>query len=130
VVDDFEPFRRFVVSTLRQRPEFQIVGEVSDGVGAVQKAFELQPDVLVLDIGLPKLNGIEAARQISERAPNAKIVFLSENRSMEVVQEALRVGGGYVLKSSARGDLLPALDCVLAGQRFVSSSLNGRKLSH
>jgi CheY-like chemotaxis protein len=72
VVEDYEPFRRFVCSTLGTRPELQIVGEASDGLQAVQKAEELQPDLILLDIGLPTLNGIEAAHRISRLVPAPK----------------------------------------------------------
>ncbi len=125
-VDDFEPFRRFVCSTLAKRPELQVVGEASDGLEAVQKAEELQPDLIVLDIGLPKLSGIEAARQIRERAPRSKIIFLSQESSTEVVQEALALGAqGYVVKTQAGGALLKAIDVVLQGGQFVSKGLSG-----
>ena len=126
VVDDFEPWRRFVRLTLQIRPEYQIIGEVSDGLEAVQKAQELQPDLIVLDIGLPILNGIEAARRIRTHAPESKILFLSENRSLDIAEEALRSGGsGYVLKSDAAGELALAVKAVLQGKRFISASLAG-----
>jgi DNA-binding NarL/FixJ family response regulator len=129
VVDDFEPFRRFVRSTLEQSPNLQIVGEVTDGLEAVQKAEELRPDLVLMDIGLPTLNGIEVARRIRELSPKCKILFVSENRSRDVAEEALRTGGGgYVVKSDAAADLLPAAKAVLAGKRFVSASLAGHFL--
>ena len=94
VVDDYQPWRRFVCLTLQIRPELQVIGEVSDGLEAVKKAQELQPDLIVLDIGLPTLNGIEAARRIREVSPEAKILFVSENRSWDITEEALpRVRG-------------------------------------
>ena len=77
VVEDFEPIRRFVCSTLKKNPELQVIGEVSDGLEAVQKAEELQPDLVVLDIGLPSLHGIEAARRILKLSPQSKILFVS-----------------------------------------------------
>ena len=121
VVDDFEPWRRQICSTLQERPEFQVIAEVSDGQDAVRKAQELQPDLILLDIGLPKLNGIEAARQIRKCAPNSKILFVSENRSREIAEEALRTGAiGYVVKSDAAGELMPAVTAVLQGQQFIS----------
>lgn len=124
-VDDYEPWRRFVRSQLEKRHDWLVVGEVSDGWGAVQKAQELQPDLILLDIGLPELNGIEAARQIRRCSPRTNILFLSENRCTEVVQEALDTGaGGYVLKSDAAGELLPAVETVLRGKKFVSNSLS------
>jgi CheY-like chemotaxis protein len=72
VVDDFEPFRRFVASVLQELPAAQVICEVPDGLEAVQKAEELQPDLIVLDIGLPKLDGLEAARKIRKLSPNSK----------------------------------------------------------
>jgi DNA-binding NarL/FixJ family response regulator len=129
VVDDFEPFRRFVCATLEQSPNLQIVGEVTDGLEAVHRAEELQPDLILMDIGLPSLNGIEAARRIRELSPESKILFVSENRSGEVAEEALRTGaGGYVVKSDASAELLPATKAVLAGKRFISASLAGHFL--
>ena len=126
VVEDFEPFRRFICSTLRKRPEFQIVEEVTDGLEAVQKAEELQPDLIMLDIGLPSLNGIDAARRIRKLSPKSKILFMSQESSADVVQEALALGAlGYVVKAYAGSELLPAVEAVLQGRQFVSSGLSG-----
>ena len=123
VVEDYEPYRQFIRSTLRKRPELQIIGEVTDGLEAVQKAQQLKPDLILLDIGLPTLNGIEAARRIRDLSPKSKILFVSANRSWDIVEEALRAGaGGYVVKSDAAGELLPAVNAVLGGKRFVSAS--------
>jgi DNA-binding NarL/FixJ family response regulator len=130
VVEDFEPFRRFVVSILQKQPELQIVCEVSDGLESVQKAEELQPDLVLLDIGLPHLNGIDAARRIGAVSPKSKILFLSENRSWEIAEEALRTGaGGYVVKSNAAGELLPAVESVLKGKQFIGASLADKGVS-
>jgi len=123
LVDDFQPWRSFVASLLQKNPEWQIVGEVSDGLEAVQKAEELQPDLIVLDVGLPKLNGIEAAQSIRKVAPKSKILFLSENRSSDIAAAALSAGGhGYVVKSDGGSELLVAVEAVLQGKRFVSST--------
>ena len=131
VVDDHDAWRRFVSATLQEQQGFLVIGEVRDGLEAVRKAQELQPDLIVLDIGLPALNGIQAARRIRQHAPKAKILFVSENRSYDVVEEALRTGaGGYVVKSDAGNELLPAVEAVLQGKRFVSSSLWGRDDEH
>ena len=125
VVDDFEPFRRFVCSTLAQSPGLQVVGEGSDGLEAVQKTEELKPDLVILDIGLPRLNGIEAARQIHRLTPESRIIFLSQESSPDVVQVALNLGAwGYVMKTRAGSDLLAAVDTILGGKRFVSDGLS------
>jgi CheY-like chemotaxis protein len=129
VVDDYAPFRDFVRSSLRNLPGAQIVSEARDGLEAVHQAQELQPDLILLDIGLPTLNGIEAARRIRELSPESKILFVSENRSWEIAEVALRTGGsGYVVKSDALRDLLPAVESVLQGKPFISASLAGRDL--
>ena len=130
VVDDYEPWRRFVSTRLHKQPELQVMGEALDGLEAVRKAQQLHPDLILLDIGLPSLNGIEAARRIRELSPKSKILFISENRSWDIAEEALRVGaGGYVVKSDAAGELLPAVEAVLRGKRYVSASLAGHDLN-
>jgi DNA-binding NarL/FixJ family response regulator len=139
VVDDFEPWRHFVSAMLLIKPELQVVGEASDGLEAVQKSEDLKPDLILLDIGLPKLNGIEAGRQIRQRSPNSKIIFLSQNSELDVVRAALGTGAlGYVRKTDAGRELLAAMDAVLRGKQFVSRSLKdyqftdtaGEKLPH
>ena len=127
VVEDYEGFRRFIRLELQQRVEFQVIGEVCDGLEAVEKAQTLQPDLILLDIGLPKLNGLEAGRRIRELSPNSKILFVSQEPYSDVVGEALSLGAsGYVLKSRAQNDLRPAIEAVLRGEHFVSSALSFR----
>jgi CheY-like chemotaxis protein len=125
VVEDHEPFRRFIRLELQKRPELRVIGEVSDGLKAVQQAEELQPDLILLDIGLQNLNGIEAAKRIRTVAPDAKLLFVSLEFSSEVVQETFRLGAqGYVHKQRAHRDLLLAIDTVLEeGRLFVSDDL-------
>src|SRR5579864_9199378 len=97
IVDDYEPWRRFISSELQKQSNLQAVGEVSDGLEAVQLAEELQPDLILLDVGLPTLNGIEAARRIRKVSPASRILFVSENRSADIAEEALSTGAsGYV----------------------------------
>lgn len=124
VVDDFEAWRRFICSTLQRKADLQIIGEASDGLEAVQKAEELHPDLIILDLGLPKLNGIEAARRIRKVSSGSKILFVTQESSPDVAQVALSSGAlGYVLKTRVEADLLPALQAVLEGRQFVSSGL-------
>jgi CheY-like chemotaxis protein len=126
VVDDNERWRRFFSTTVQQRPELQVIGVASDGLEAVQQAQRLQPDLILLDIGLPSLNGIEAALQIRHVSPNSKILFISENRSPDIAEQALNTGaGGYVVKSDAATELLAAVEAVLQGRKFVGRSLAG-----
>ena len=126
LVDDSEPWRQQVHSILRKQPELCIVGEVGDGLIAVQKAHELQPDLILLDIGLPNLNGLEAAKAIRQVAPKARILFLTQNSDIEIMRAALNTGAqGYVLKVDAGSDLLPAVEAVLGRKEFVSSGLKG-----
>ena len=130
VVDDYAPWHGFVSTTLRKEPELEIVGNVSDGLEAVQQAQQLQPELILIDIGLPTLNGIEAARRICVVSPASKILFVSENCSVDVAEEALSNGaGGYVVKSEAASDLLPAIKAVLEGKRFVSASSSQQVLA-
>lgn len=124
VVDDYEPWHRFISTTLQTQPALQFIGYVFDGLDAVQQAQQLQPDLILLDIGLPGVNGIEAARRIRRVSPRSKILFASANRSPDIVEEALSTGaGGYVIKSDAGHELLPALKAALVGKRYVSASL-------
>jgi DNA-binding NarL/FixJ family response regulator len=128
VVEDHEMWRRFYSTALREHSELQVIGEVSDGLPAVQNAEKLQPDLILLDIGLPTLNGIDAARRIREVSPASKILFVSENRFPDIVDEALSTGAcGYILKSDA-SQLFLAVQAIIAGKRFLSTSLAGHDL--
>ena len=127
IAEDFPPFREYLVATLAKFENLQLICEVSDGLEAVQKAKELKPDLITLDVGLPSLNGIEAARQIRKLVPHAKILFITQESSADVVQDALRVGAqAYVLKTRAATDLVAAVDAVLEGGQFISDGLTDR----
>ena len=123
VVDDFEPFRRFVCSTLQRKWGLLVVGEASDGLEAVQMSEKLQPNIIVLDIGLPILDGIEAARRIRAVSPLSKILFVSQESSPEIVQEAVSLGSGYVVKTHAGTELLAAAEALRSGDRFIGAGL-------
>ena len=129
IVDDYEPIRRFVRATLGNSQDFQVIGEASDGLEAVQKAQELQPDLIVLDIGLPTLNGIEVARRIRKLCPGCRIILLSQEASADLAREAFRLGAmGYVVKAHAGSELLTAIEAVSQGGQFVSKGLSGHQL--
>ncbi|MGD0646398.1 MAG: response regulator transcription factor [Acidobacteriaceae bacterium] len=130
LVEDFPGFRNFVRSKLVQRPELLLTCVVSDGLEAVENAAKLQPDLILLDIGLPSLNGMEVARRLRELAPKSKIIFLSQETTAVLVNEAIALGAwGYVYKTHAEGDLLPAIDAVLSGRRYVSGDPKGRDVA-
>ena len=121
MVEDSEEFRKFICATLGERPELQVVGQCADGLQALQRADELQPDLILLDIGLPSLHGIEVARQSRKLSPKSKILFVSQESSADVVREALGTGAhGYVLKIDAGSELLKGVNAVLRGDQFVS----------
>jgi len=108
----------------------RVIGVASDGLEAVQKAEELQPDLILLDIGLPSLNGIEVARQIRKLSPKSKILFVSQESSVEMVQGALGTGAqGYVVKTDAESELLEGVNAVLRGEQFVSGRFAGHDLT-
>ena len=121
VVDDFAPWRDCVLEKLRENPSLHVIGVAADGIEAVLKAEELQPDLILLDISLPKLNGIVVARRIRKVAPESKILFLSQEHDPDVAQAALSAGGhGYVVKSNAHCELFAAVEAVMLGKKFVS----------
>ena len=128
VVEDFEPWRRFISAAIEQEPQLLLICEVSNGLEAVQKAKELKPDLILLDIGLPKLNGIAAARQIRTFSPKCKILFLSQESSATVVREALEIGAGFVVKTDAGTELASAVKGVMLGEQFLSSTVKGPTL--
>jgi DNA-binding NarL/FixJ family response regulator len=123
VVEDYRPYRSLVASLLSENFEANVY-EAEDGLEAVVQAQRVKPDVVLIDIGLPKLNGLEVARQIRKLVTNSKILFLSAVRDQEIAEEALRIGAsGYVLKSDAGRELVEAVKAVLQGKQFVSCAL-------
>ena len=124
IVDDHEPWRRWVCSELGSQQQLQVVGEASDGLEAVHKAHELKPDIILLDIGLPNLNGLDAAKRITQSTPDSKIILLTAQNDSDLAKQALENGAtGYVLKADAKTELLAAIAAVIQDLFFVSRRL-------
>lgn len=123
VVEDYDRFRQLVCTLLQESGSFQI-SQASDGVEALQKFRELNPDLILLDIGLPRLNGLDVARKLGSAS---KVLFLSQEYSSDIVDEALGHGAGYIYKPNVQSELLPAIEAILQGKRYVSSSLESRE---
>jgi DNA-binding NarL/FixJ family response regulator len=124
VVDDHKDWRKLIFSLLQEDPAFEIVGEALDGVRAVQMADEMQPMVILLDIGLPRLNGIQAGAWIQKLAPDAKIIFVSQEFDPEIIDAAMRINAaGFVLKSDIAGALIPAVHAAIRDEKFMSNEL-------
>jgi DNA-binding NarL/FixJ family response regulator len=124
VVEDHKPFRGVLCQLLQNRPDVLIVGEAEDGLDAVRQAEAQRPDVVMLDIGLPKLGGLDVAGRIRAAVPDAKVMFVTNEPSLEVVEFAFRRGAhGYVYKPRAERDVLPVFDAIVRGGRFVSGGL-------
>jgi DNA-binding NarL/FixJ family response regulator len=129
LVDDYEPWRRYLRTALETHPDWRVSDEAADGLDAVRKAQNLDPDLILLDVGLPGISGLEAARRIFDQHPAAHILFVSEHRSWEIAEAALATGArGYVLKSDAGRELPLAMHAVVTGERFVSPRLGGAPL--
>jgi DNA-binding NarL/FixJ family response regulator len=130
VADNFEPWRRFVSSALQRQTGLQVVGEANDGLEAIQKARELNVDLIMLDILFSDLNGLEVAKRISELLPKAKILLATQNSDPHVAKASLSNGAhGYLLKADAGSELLPAIEAVLRGEQFLSRSIKRKSLS-
>jgi DNA-binding NarL/FixJ family response regulator len=126
VVDDHEIFRKQVCALLRSQPGFEVVCEAGDGLEAVRQAEDLQPDIVILDVTMPVLGGIEAGVRIRHVAPKSQIVFLSQYNSEGIANAALATGAlAYVTKSSAATDLISAVQAVSDGKKFVSKLIRG-----
>ena len=124
LVEDFRPQRSLTASLLSKDSTLAIISEANDGLEAIEQAQRLRPDVILLDIGLPKLNGLATARRIRNLIPSVKIVFVTQETDIDVVKEAFSLGAlGYVHKQDAASSLLAAVVAVLRGERFVSRTL-------
>ena len=127
VVDDHEVARRGIRSVLSRDASLDVVWEAADGEEAVKRAAELHPAVILLDITLPGISGIQAARKILVVSPDSRIIFLSQHDSVQIARDAMSAGAqGYVVKSDAGLDLLNAIQAVHQGRDFVSRTLIAR----
>jgi DNA-binding NarL/FixJ family response regulator len=123
VVDDFDVVRRGVISLIREKTAWEVVGEASHGLEAVEKAAELKPDVVILDANLPQLSGWEAAPLIRKAVPTCRILFLSQHDGVYAIRHAVRAGAsGYVCKSDAAQELVKGIQAVLRQEEFFTSS--------
>jgi DNA-binding NarL/FixJ family response regulator len=123
VVDDFKPWREVACSLLGQRSGFTVVKEASTGLEAIRWAEQLKPDLVLLDVGLPDLDGIKVAERIRFACPSVLILFFSEHSAPEVIAAALAVGQGYVLKSDSIDALVDAAENILQGKNYGCWSL-------
>jgi DNA-binding NarL/FixJ family response regulator len=129
VADDHHVVRQGLRALLEAEPDFRLVGEAGDGLGTVQLVERLKPDVLIIDLMMPGLNGLEVTRQVSQRSPRTRVVILSMHANEAYVLEALRNGAsGYVLKDSSAADLVQAIREVVAGRRYLSPPLSERAI--
>ncbi len=125
LVDDHPVVRQGLKTLLEGRSGWEVIGEASDGAEAVEKAKDLHPDVMVLDVTMPNMNGLEACRMLRRQAPQLEILFVTQHDSPQMMREALEAGArGYVVKSNAARDLLEAVEAV--SQHRVFTALNGR----
>jgi DNA-binding NarL/FixJ family response regulator len=120
IVDDSERWRRCVHALLSLISNLEVVSEASDGLEAIQKCEEFCPDLVLLDIHLPKMSGFEVARRLSELCPSTKILFLSSYQSPDVMKEALKIGSGFVVKVDASRDLLPVVKAMIRDEPFIT----------
>jgi len=129
VVDDHEPWRRQLSSLVEQTGQWQIAGEAVDGLDAIAKAAAVQPDLILLDVELPSVNGLEAARRIVAADPGARILFVSGHREHDIIAAAMTTGAcGYILKTNVAHELGPAMEAIRDGERFISAALAGREV--
>jgi len=128
LVDDHPIVRQGLKTLLEGHSGWEVIGEASDGAEAVEKAKDLGPDVMVLDVTMPRMNGLEACRVLRQECPRLEILFVTQHDSPQMMREALEAGArGYVVKSNAARDLLAAVDAV--SQHRVFTALNGRNVA-
>ena len=123
IADDHEIIRRGVRSLLEARPNYDICGEAVDGNDAVEKASKLKPDLVIMDVSMPVLNGLEATRSIRKQVPDTEVIILTQHESEEMMRQAAHAGAhGYVVKSSIARDLILALESIHGSEFFIHRS--------
>jgi DNA-binding NarL/FixJ family response regulator len=131
VVEDNSFWQEIIVRKIQEQDNLQVIAVVADGLEAVHNAEELQPDLMLLDIGLPRLNGIEVAKRVRKMAPAVRILFVSADPCSDIIREALRVGAlGYVYKPNVGSDLLPTIQAILEGEQFVGQVDTANLMNH
>ena len=131
VVEDNSFWQEIIVRKLQEQANLQVIAVVADGLEAVHNAEELQPDLMLLDIGLPRMNGIEVAKRVRKMAPAVRILFVSADSCSDIIREALRLGAlGYVYKPNVGSDLLPTIQAVLEGEQFVGQVDTANLMNH
>lgn len=131
LADDHPIVRQGMRNLLKAEPDFQVVGEAEDGLTAVQQAEKLRPDVMILDMMMPHLNGLEVLRKLTKRLPGTHFIVLSMQSADPYVMQALKAGAaGYVLKDSGPEELIKAIRQVMSGSRYLSSQLNERLVNN
>jgi DNA-binding NarL/FixJ family response regulator len=125
IVDDSQPWREFASLLVKKRAEWNLLCEVATGLEGVDKCMELCPDVMLLDLSLPDIHGIEVIKRIRSKGTSTKVIVVTNEGAAEIVEVALGLGAaGYVLKPDAGRDLLPSIDSALRGKTFISNGLN------
>ena len=123
VVDDHPIVRHGLRTLLGGRPEWEIIDEAEDGIEAVEKADRLKPDVVVLDVSMPRMDGLEACRRIRKSVPKSEVLIVTQHDSPQMMREALGAGArGYIVKSDAARDLLTALEAVSQHRLFIAQN--------
>jgi DNA-binding NarL/FixJ family response regulator len=124
LVDDFDNFRKSTVLTLQVCPDIEVVGEAATGAEAVAAAELLEPDLILLDLSLPDMNGLEVAKGVRQVSPDSRIIFVTAHTSRILAREAISEGAmGFVSKNNAVDELLPAIRAAMQGKRFLSQNL-------
>lgn len=131
IVDDHEVIHNGIRDILRSQNNYVIVGNAYDGEEAITKALELKPDIIFMDISMPKLNGIEAIKVIAQKLPETKMLALTQHEENEYILQILKAGGnGYLLKNSKKEEFIEAIESVIQGERYLSSELSERMINN